>query len=605
MKRDEILTALRRQMKKQRIDALIVPSSDPHQGEYVPAHYQCRAFVSNFHGSAGTVVITAEDAGLWTDGRYFVEAEEALRGSSIALYRLHTPGTPDYPEWLTTVLPSGSTVGVDPRVVTIAWEATVRATLEPHQIKLAPVPDPFGEIWEDRPPLPAGKITVHPAKYATEETVFRLQRLRHKMMETGAGIHLISTLDDIAWALNLRGTDVPFNPVFLAYLVVERARVRLYTNEDGLSEEVNEHLTKAGVKVYPYALALPDLSELERFDGPVLLDRERTSWAIARCNTKIEVIHGIQPSTEMKARKSDAELDNIRNAMVRDGHVMVRFLSWIDEVTADPERWKQYDELSLAEELTSLRAEDPHFVSESFDTISGINGNGAIIHYRVQERTAAAVSRPGVYLVDSGGQYLDGTTDITRTVYLGHDAPTEIDRVFPHLREDYTAVLQGHIALARLTMPVGTTGRDIDVVARQHLWRYLRNYPHGTGHGVGYHLNVHEGPQRISQAGTDYPLDVGMVVSNEPGVYREGLYGIRLENLLTVRPGETGDYGPFLSFETLTLCPFDRRLIKTDMLTAEERGWIDSYHEEVREELSGGLSSKEIRWLVAATAPLT
>jgi Xaa-Pro aminopeptidase len=605
MKRDEILTRLRYQMKMQKVDALVIPSSDPHQGEYIPAHYQCRQFVSGFHGSAGTVVITAEDAGLWTDGRYFAEAEEALRGTTIALYRLHTSGTPDYPEWLTTVLPPGSAVGVDPRVVTIAWEAAVRKTLETCDIRLVPIQDPFADIWEDRPPVPTGTITVHPAKYATEETVFRLQRLRHSMMNTGAGIHLVSTLDDIAWALNLRGTDIPFNPVFLAYMVVERARVRVYIDDERLSNEVMEHLKKAGVRVYPYRMAFPDLAELESCDGPILLDRERTSWAVARSNKKIAVIYGMQPSTAMKARKTEAELAHIRTAMVRDGHVMVRFLSWIDELTADPERWKHYNEMSLARELNSLRAEDPHCVSESFETISGINGNGAIIHYRVQEKSAAPLTRPGVYLVDSGGQYLDGTTDITRTVYLGHDSHEEIDRQFPHLREDYTAVLQGHIALACLIMPVGTSGRDIDVVARQHLWRRLRNYPHGTGHGVGYHLNVHEGPQRISQAGTEYPLDVGMVVSNEPGVYRPELYGIRLENLLTVVADKTGDFGPFLSFNTLTLCPFDRRLIKVSMLTAEERKWVDSYHQDVRDELSGGLSTREISWLVAATAPLT
>lgn len=607
------------------LDAFVVPSTDPHQGEYVPEHFHARGFLSGFHGSAGTVVVTQDTAGLWTDGRYFLPAEEALRGSDIALFRLHTPGVPDYPQWLADTLPRNATVGVDARLVTMGWHETMVRTLAPRGIELRATEDPFAEIWRERPPVPREAVDVHEREYAGEAVGERLARLREAMKDAGAAGHFVSTLDDIAWILNLRGSDVAYNPVFLSWLLVEPRRARLYAGITRLKPAALEQLGEAGVTVHPYEQALEDLARLE---GPVLVDPERTSWAAGTALHSPPVLRTPQPSTAMKACKNSGELDHIRGAMVRDGVVMVRFLRWIEDLARDPGKLAGHTELTAAHMLQELRGEDPLYVCESFDAISGINGNGAVIHYRVEESSAAPLSAPAVYLIDCGGQYRDGTTDITRTIALGDPTGDTLAEEHRHLRSDYTRVLQGHIALATLRFPEGTSGREIDVVARRPLWDAHRNYGHGTGHGVGYFLNVHEGPQRIAPAGTDYPLEPGMIISNEPGLYRPGRYGIRIENLVAVQratpddpqnnqqsdqhtspqEGQTeiidDEFGGFLSFETLSLCPLDRRLIDAALLSAGERQWIDGYHQQVRAALSPHLSEMDRRWLEGATAPL-
>ena len=609
MTRQQIQAELRSEMVRRGVHALVVPSTDPHQGEYVPDHYKARGFVSGFHGSAGTVVVTADKTGLWTDGRYFQEAAQALEGSDVELFRLQTPGTPDYPQWLLESLPAGSVVAVDPRLVTLEWHQRMTRTLSSRGISLAAMEDPFAAIWKDRPDVPENRVVVHNPDFVGEGVSARLTRLRRAIAETGAKAHFVSTLDDIAWILNLRGSDVDFNPVFVAYLLIERKRARLYSAITRFSPEALQQLGEAGVTVHPYRRALEDLTTLEGDQGPILLDPERTSWAVGQATANATVFQAVQPSTTMKACKHETELHHLREVMVRDGVVLARFLSWLDDLASDPRELEKHTELTLTRRLQELRSEDSRYVSESFDAISGLAGNGAIIHYRVTPETAATMSAPAVYLLDCGGQYQDGTTDITRTIALGDPTGDTLAAEHPRVREDFTRVLKGHIALAMLHFPEGASGRELDTVARLPLWEAQRNYAHGTGHGVGYFLNVHEGPQRIAPAGTDYPLEPGMVISNEPGLYRSGRYGIRIENLVAVTApvgmdANEGEFGRFLSFETLSLCPIDRRLIHRDLLTPSEQQWVDRYHQRVRESLRKYLSPEEQGWLDAATAPL-
>ncbi len=603
-----LVRGLREWMHRQGLTAFVVPSSDPHQGEYVPERFRTRAYISGFSGSAGTVIVTEDHAGLWTDSRYFLEATEAISGTEFVLHRVSEPGVADYPQWLAQTLPRGSSVGVDSRLVTDSWRETVDKTLRNRGITLVASEDPFQALWPDRPTIPAAPVYLLATTQTGETPRSRLQRIRDELRAAAAHSHVITTLDDIAWVLNLRGSDVAYNPVFIAYLVIDvEGNVVLYTDGARLTGEARKSLEQAEVDLRPYTSFDRDLPSLT---GPVLLDPERTSWSVAERLRHTVIVPEIQPSTAMKARKNPTELRCLRNAMVRDGVALVRFLAWLDRTvatldggTAEP----PLDEFHLAEKLRSFRSGYDEYISDSFNYISGLNGNGAIVHYSTPRDGAAALDPPAVYLFDSGAQYRDGTTDITRTVALDRSGGTEVLERFSRIREDFTLVLKGHIALAVLVFPEGKPGRDIDAVARLPLWTTRRNYGHGTGHGVGFVLNVHEGPQKIAPGASDYPLEPGMLCSNEPGLYRPGRYGIRTENLVVVEKApenEEDEFGSFLRFETLSLCPIDRRLIDTSMLTEAELDWVDAYHRRVREALSDLLDGEDRAWLQRATAPL-
>ena len=588
---DQRLERLRQFMRDQHLDACIIPTTDPHQSEYPPEHFRLRAWISGFHGSAGTLVVTADHAGLWTDARYFLEAEEALSETPFVLHRSGLPGSREVPEWLAAELDSGARVGADPRNMAVSTWRDLTSALTARKVTLVPAVRLADAVWPDRPALPEEPVWVLPERSAGVSAEEKLQRVRTQLRDRGAASHIISTLDDIAWLFNLRGSDVAYNPIFLGFLYLTAERSVLFTNEARLTTDARTALRRCRVELQPY-----DAFDavLESAEGPVLLDPERSSWMVhEQLSRQGRVIEALQPSTAIKARKNATELSNLREAMIRDGRAMVRFLHWLDgEMAAGA----SLTEVEAAERLTRLRAEDPAYLSDSFGTISGWAANGAIIHYSAQPETAATLGPRGIYLLDSGGQYLDGTTDITRSVAVG--APTDEER------EDFTLVLKGHIALSRLQFPAGTSGRQIDAIARQPLWERQRQYSHGTGHGVGYVLNVHEGPQRIAPRADATALEPGMVLSNEPGLYREGRYGIRIENLVAVQPAGGTEFGEFLSFETLTLCPLDRRLIDPGLLSAEERAWLNDYHARVRAALAPGLEEAELRWLEAATAPI-
>ncbi|TVR74241.1 MAG: aminopeptidase P family protein [Spirochaetaceae bacterium] len=604
--RAQLLHDLRIWMNREGLDAFIVPSSDPHQGEYVPLRYQTRAYISGFTGSAGTVVITATEAGLWTDFRYFLEAAAAVEDSPFVLHRQNTPGTSDYPQWLSERLEAGDTVGFDGSMATEAWYDSVRRILGDRGVLLKSTADPFEDLWPDRPDLPAAPVESLDVRFTGESAHARITRIRRELRRHDARAHVVSTLDDIAWILNLRGNDVEFNPVFLAYLLIPEAEpARLYTEPTRLRPDALTALKAADVEVREYE-RFPE--ELESFPGPVMIDPDRTSHAVAQTLGSRLLRVQPQPSTVFKARKNTTEIRCLKTAHERDGVAMVRFLAWLDRTAREG---SAQDELTLASKLREFRAADPAYVSDSFAYVSGLNGNGAIVHYSTTRESAAKLEQPAIYLTDSGAQYRDGTTDITRTVAIDATGGAAVVDRFPEVREDFTLILKGHIALARLIFPVDKPGREIDAIARVPLWARFRNYGHGTGHGVGYFLNVHEGPQKIAPGGPDYPLEAGMLCSNEPGLYRTGLYGIRTENLVLVQhasdpsnPEETPPFGEFLSFETISLCPIDRRLVDPSLLTAEERAWVDRYHRRVREALGEFLSREDREWLEGATAPL-
>ncbi len=581
-------------MEEHGIDAYLVPGTDPHQSEYPPEHFHCRHWLSGFYGSAGTLLVTQEEAGLWTDSRYFLEAEERLSGTPITLFKMETTGVLDYPEWLAETLQTGQVVSFDARLVSVATFEALSEQLEVRGVEVLPGPDLLESIWEDRPPLPAAPIYLHEEQYAGESAENKIERLRGELAEKGAEATLITALDEIAWLLNLRGSDVAYNPIFLAYLLVESAEVRIFVDESKLAPQAKSRLESLGVARAPYdevEIALKALPE----GRTLLYDGKRLNTALYGALPEGQPkVEASSPVATMKARKNDTQLRGIREAMRRDGAALVSFFLWLEEELA---AGRSPTEREAGEALRELRATRELFVSEAFNTIAGYGPNGAIVHYAPPAEGSARIGNDNLLLLDSGGQYIDGTTDITRTTSFG--IPTEQQRL------DYTLVLKGHLAVATTPFPKGTTGHQLDTLARQFLWKELANYGHGTGHGVGHFLNVHEGPQRISQKPQGVPLEEGMVISNEPGVYRNGEYGIRIENLVVVRDAGSRGFEEFHHFETVTLFPYERKLIDVELLSEEEVRWIDGYHQRVYQELAPLVDEKGRTWLEAKTAPLT
>ena len=589
------IAALRGQLAGAGLAACLVPTADPHLSEYLPEHWAARAWLSGFDGSAGSLLVTADFAGLWTDSRYWVQAESQLRGSGIALMRAGAPDVPDPLDWALAHLARGDRVAVDGRVMDLASERRWRSGLEGAGMALVLDQDPAGAIWTDRPVLPQARVFEHMPPHACRARADNLAAVRTALRDHGAAWHLLSSLDDIAWLLNLRGADVDYNPVFLAHALLGADGARLYVAPGKIDAVLADRLAADGVVLRDYADLSADLAALPA-DTTLLVDPARVTAGTLSHAPRARRIEAINPSQLLKSIKNTAEADNIRAAMAQDGAALCEFFAWFEAALATGDR---ITEIDVDTRLSAARARRPGFVSLSFATIAGFNANGAMPHYRATESSHACIQGDGLLLIDSGGQYLGGTTDITRVVPVG--TPSDAQRA------DYTTVLQAHIALARARFPVDTPSSALDTLARMPLWRRGLDYGHGTGHGVGYFLNVHEGPQSISVRGHARPhqgMKAGMLTSNEPGLYRDGQWGIRIENLVLAVPAGQTEFGAFLEFETVTLCPIDTRCVVRAQLSADEIAWLDAYHARVRECLLPLVDGAARDWLLARTEPL-
>ena len=587
----ERLALLRQELRREHLSAYIFPTSDPHQSEYTADHWKGREWISGFNGSAGTAVVTLTSAALWTDSRYFIAAEELLKGTEFQLMKEKVEGTPTIGEWLGRELANAAdkAVGIDGMVNSYHSVKELAADLHKQGgITLRANFDPLERIWHGRPAIPEHLVSIHPLEYTGETTREKLVRIRKALREQHADGMLMTALDDIAWTLNLRGSDVHCNPVFVSYMLISSTSTTLYINKVKLTPEVESYLKEEGVGVAPYEQVKQGLKDY--FEYNILLDGDEVNDTLYRSVTR-EVGDAESPIKRMKAIKNEREIAGFRSAMLKDGIAMVKFLKWLGETY---KAHKPYEtELSVDQKLTALRAEQPLFRGVSFDTIAGYEAHGAIVHYEATAETDVPLLPEGFLLLDSGAQYLDGTTDITRTIALG---PLTDEQ-----RRIYTLVLKGHIQIELCKFPSGTRGTQIDVLARQALWREGLNYLHGTGHGVGSYLNVHEGPHQIRMEWKPAPLVAGMTVTDEPGIYLAGRFGVRIENTLLVTPYRETEFGQFLQFEPLTLCPIDTTPIIRELLSQEEIDWLNQYHEMVFEQLSPHLEADEREWLRAQT----
>ncbi|HEY0199095.1 MAG TPA: aminopeptidase P family protein [Rhodanobacter sp.] len=591
------LAALRSAMQKHGVAAVLVPSADPHLSEYLPEHWQARAWLSGFDGSAGTLIVTADHAGLWTDSRYFSQAEQQLAGSGAELMKLRVPHAAEHVDWLQKHLHEGDVLAVAGDSLALNTQKQLERRLAESGATLRTDLDLPGAIWTDRPALPQAPVVEHPAPYASVSRAEKFSRLRTAMHKLGATHHLLSSLDDIAWLTNLRGSDVECNPVFLAHLLVQaKGRATLFVNRAKLTDALVAALAADGIGIADYASITSSLTELGTGDS-LLLDSGRIVSAIAAAiPPAVRRIEAANPSTAFKAIKTAADLEHIRDVMRRDGAALVRGFRRLEQRLAAGMSMTELDVDTL---LYEERSAQPGFVGESFATIAGYMANGALPHYRATPESHSTLHAKGLLLIDSGGQYLGGTTDITRVLALG---PTTDEQ-----RRDATLVMKGMIALSRARFPKGASGPQLDALARAPLWACGMDYGHGTGHGVGYFLNVHEGPHGIRApvaGGALVPLEPGMISSIEPGLYKPGRHGIRHENLVTVIEADSTEFGEFYAFETLTMCPFDRRTLEIALLNPEERAWLDDYHASVRAALGPLLEDADHAWLEQHCAPL-
>lgn len=589
------LEKLREVMRREHLSAFIFPSTDAHQSEYVADHWQGRAWISGFNGSAGTAVVTMRSAALWTDSRYFIAAEEQLRGTEFQLMKLKVEGTPTISDWIASELSQNEDecreVGLDGMVNsyndTMALISDLRKA---GGITVRTNFDPLKQIWMNRPAIPENPVEIQSLNFAGETVDDKIQRIRKALREHHADGILVSALDDIAWTLNLRGTDVHCNPVFVSYLLISSDQVSLFVNPKKISSEVKAYLDEHGISLFDYNQVEEGLESYADYN--ILLDGDETSfclWKSVKCQ---EIIAAKSPIPVMKAVKNATEIEGYHRAMLRDGVAMVKFLKWLKPAV---EAGGQ-TEMSIDKKLTSLRAEQNLFRDISFDTIAGYQAHGAIVHYEATPETDAPLLPEGLILIDSGAQYQDGTTDITRTIALGP--------VTEEMKHVYTLVLKGHIQLELAKFPDGASGTQIDALSRECMWREGYNFLHGTGHGVGSYLNVHEGPHQIRMEWKPTPLRAGMTVTDEPGLYLEGKFGVRIENTLLIKDFVETTFGKFLQMESLTLCPIDTAPIDVDMLLLEEVEWLNAYHREVFEKLSPYLEDEEVGWLAEATKPL-
>ena len=579
-------------LKRHGLAAVLVPSSDPHLSEYLPERWQGRQWLSGFTGSMGTLVVTLDGAAVFADSRYWVQAEAELAGTGTELVKIPTGNSTAHVDWLAAHVANGQTVGVDGSVLGLAAAQHLGSVLDRAGIKLRTDFDALGEVWPERPGLPTAPIYEHLSPHAPLPRSAKLANVREAMRAHGATHHFISTVDDIAWLFNLRGADVSFNPVFLAHALIDVSGVTLFVADGKVSPTLRSTLAHDGVRIAPYADAGRALAALPA-EASLLIDPRRVTFGL-RSGVTVRVIEAINPSTLFKSRKTDAEAAHVREAMAQDGAAMCAFYAWFEAALGH----ERITELTVDEKLSAERAKRPGFKGLSFNTIAAFNPNGAMPHYRASPESHAVIEGDGLLLIDSGGQYLGGTTDITRVWPIGS--------ITADHRRDYTLVLKGTMALSRTRFPRGTLSPMLDSIARAPLWEHGLEFGHGTGHGVGYFLNVHEGPQSISKAIPDahMAMELGMITSIEPGLYRPGRWGIRIENLVMNVPSVTTEFGEFLEFETLTLCPIDTRCIERSLLRADEIGWLNAYHATVRERLSPLVSGAALAWLMQRTEPL-
>jgi len=605
------LEDLREVMRREHLAAFIFPSTDPHQSEYVADHWKSREWISGFNGSAGTAVVTLTSAALWTDSRYFLAAEEQLKGTEYQLMKLKVEGTPTIAEWIGKECSPGAEVALDGWCSSASSVKDLIADLRKQGgITLRTNFDPLKTIWSGRPAIPENPVEIYPLEYAGETVHNKIARIRQALREKHADGMLMAALDDIAWTLNLRGADVHCNPVFVSYLLISSKEVTLYINKEKLTPEVSAYLKAEGVGVDAYENVKKGLKDY--FEYNILLDPDEVNYALYEAvrrqesgvRSATEIVEEESPVKRMKTVKNEREIAGFRSAMLKDGIAMVKFLKWLQEQMASLSPLLQegmgevtLSEMAIDQKLTALRAQQPLYRDISFDTIAGYQEHGAIVHYEATPETDATLKPEGLLLLDSGAQYLDGTTDITRTIALGP--------LTDEMKKVYTLVLKGHIQVELCKFPSGTSGTQIDILARQALWREGLNYLHGTGHGVGSYLNVHEGPHQIRMEWKPAPLVEGMTVTDEPGVYLAGKFGVRIENTLLITPYQETEFGKFLQFESLTLCPIDKTPIVVEMMTQEELEWLNDYHQHVFDTLSPYLSADEKEWLSDACAPLS
>ena len=605
------LEDLREVMRREHLAAFIFPSTDPHQSEYVADHWKSREWISGFNGSAGTAVVTLTSAALWTDSRYFLAAEEQLKGTEYQLMKLKVEGTPTIAEWIGKECGPGAEVALDGWCSSASSVKDLIADLRKQGgITLRTNFDPLKTIWSGRPAIPENPVEIYPLEYAGETVHNKIAPIRQALREKHADGMLMAALDDIAWTLNLRGTDVHCNPVFVSYLLISSKEVTLYINKEKLTPEVFAYLKAEGVGVDAYENVKKGLKDY--FEYNILLDPDEVNYALYEAvrrqesgvRSATEIVEEESPVKRMKTVKNEREIAGFRSAMLKDGIAMVKFLKWLQEQMASLSPLLQegmgevtLTEMAVDQKLTALRAQQPLYRDISFDTIAGYQEHGAIVHYEATPETDATLKPEGLLLLDSGAQYLDGTTDITRTIALGP--------LTDEMKKVYTLVLKGHIQVELCKFPSGTSGTQIDILARQALWREGLNYLHGTGHGVGSYLNVHEGPHQIRMEWKPAPLVEGMTVTDEPGIYLAGKFGVRIENTLLVTPYKETEFGKFLQFESLTLCPIDKEPIIMDMLIPEEIEWLNTYHQRVFDTLSPYLDATETEWLRNACEPLS
>ncbi|MBS7563889.1 aminopeptidase P family protein [Mucilaginibacter sp. Bleaf8] len=587
----EKLEAIRAQMKAHGVDAYIIPSADPHISEYVPDHYKCLHFASGFTGSAGTLVITHDFAGLWTDARYFVQAAEQLQDTGYELMKLKVQHTPEYIDWLHEVMADNAVIACDDRMLSVMLGELLEKQLADKNIQLKSY-DFLNDIWANRPPLPAEKAFLINDKYTGEATTAKLNRLRAALKNYRANYHLVSSLDDIAWLFNIRGKDVSYNPVVLSFALVSQTDATLFITPDKLSEQDEQLLQQQGVTLLPYEAIDKALASIPQ-NSSILIDPKRNCFGLYKLLPKgVHILQDINPSTNFKAVKNQIEIESMRATMLKDGVAMTRFMKWIeDNISKTP-----ITELSAAEVLQNFRAEQEGFSGISFNTISAYKEHGALPHYAATPESNSEVKPESLFLVDSGGQYFYGTTDITRVIPMGNATAEE--------RADYSLVLKAMIEGSITRFPKGTRGYQIDAICRKPLWDYAINYGHGTGHGIGFYLNVHEGPQVLNPTNAPVALELGMITSIEPGVYRPGKHGIRIENLVLTVQDQVSEFEEFYAFETLTLAFIDTSLVEKDLLEQRHINWLNQYHQTVYEKLSPYLTAEESGWLKEKTTAI-
>lgn len=590
----ERIAALREAMKQHKIDAYIIPTSDPHMSEYPADCWKYREWISGFTGSAGTVIITADKAGLWTDSRYFLQASTQLEGTGIELFKMMLPETPTIPEFLTHELKEGQTVGLNGETYSLADARSLEKALAEKEIKLNTNASLIDPIWKERPAIPEAPMFEMPVELSGKSTEDKLIDINKMLHKAGADCTILSALDEVAWTFNIRGTDVAYNPVVISYAFVSEKESVLFVNPKKIPAEIAEHLKKEGVTLADYGMLATFLSRLPERTR-VFIDSKRTNVAIYNALPKSSIlIEGTSPANHLKSIKNETEIKGFRNAVLKDGIAMTKFYFWLEKMLKAGEK---VTELSAAAKLTALRAEQPQYVMDSFASISSYGPHGAVVHYSPTPETDTELKTDSLYLLDSGAQYLDGTTDITRTIALC-DEPSE------QMKKDFTRALKGTIGIAKCKFPAGIRGCLIDAFARKALWDAGINYLHGTCHGIGHCLNVHEGPQSIRMEENPVILEPGMVMSDEPAIYRPGEYGIRTENMILIREDSETEFGKFLGFETLTLCYIDTKLVIPSMLSVREHAWLNKYHQMVYDLVSPHLTEEEKAWLKEKTAEI-